>query len=637
MVLFRDCYRRTRQLVTHTLGRFGIAHSMVPPADLAALDAAIQPETRLVIAESPTNPYLFCTDLAALAKNTKARGRIRTLVDATFATPINCRPLDLGVDLVAHSATKYLAGHNDVLAGFVAGPTHLISLIRDLRGILGGVLDPHAAFLVGRGLKTLSVRVLKQNATALEVARFLEAHPAVSRVHYPGLPSHPSHQVAREQMRGFGGVVSFEIAGGRAAASRLVDGCQPRAHRTLPRRRGNADRAAGHHELLRAVRRGARRGGHRPRPRPPQPGHRGIRGPHRGSREPLWPRPEHRLLFVGPARCRRGSRRTNPLPENRPVCRQSSNKSCTFQCLLGPPTGDHDVVEGRRYDASFGVEAIRVWFLRDVIDFVERDRGSEALKRLGERLPDRLADVLDPATLRASSPTDTVPLATGEDALLSLDSIVGDGSGKLLEGIGREIATRFLSHGGAVMTGDLIGTLSRLRVPFEHPFVGVTLQYEIERTPAGFSMSVGATGHPRTTRILRHLATGAILAAQRYAREAGTPKLYGEVRGDRAIVDVVLRATTTQVAVEEPELGPLRRPSRPSMRSVNAAVPESASRGNPVAFLAAGATQHPARVEPRSRPFRVRRRRRFGVRRAAFRLLARDSEPPPKASPKKRK
>ena len=226
VVLFRDCYRRTRQLVTRTLQRFGITHTIVPPADLDALDAAITPATRLVIAESPTNPYLFCTDLAELAARNKARGRIRTLVDATFATPVNCRPLAEGVDLVAHSATKYLAGHNDVLGGFVAGPSHLVSLIRDLRGVLGGVLDPHAAFLVGRGLKTLNVRVEKQNATAHAVARFLEGHPGVSRVYYPGLPSHPSHAIAEKQMRGFGGVVSFEMEGGRQSASRLVDACQ---------------------------------------------------------------------------------------------------------------------------------------------------------------------------------------------------------------------------------------------------------------------------------------------------------------------------------------------------------------------------------------------------------------------------
>lgn len=226
VVLFRDCYRRTRQFVTQTLGRYGIDHSIVEPGDVAGLASAFTPQTRLVIAESPTNPYLHCVDLSLLRDAAKAGNRVRTLVDATFATPANCRPLSFGIDLSLHSATKYLAGHNDVLGGFVAGPSHLISLIRDLRGVLGPVLDPHAAFLIGRGLKTLSLRVAQQNQTAQAVAEMLERHPQVERVHYPGLSSHPSHTVAARQMTGFGGVVSFEVKGGRGAASTVVDGCK---------------------------------------------------------------------------------------------------------------------------------------------------------------------------------------------------------------------------------------------------------------------------------------------------------------------------------------------------------------------------------------------------------------------------
>jgi len=226
VILFRDCYRRTRQFVTQTLSRFGVDHTLINPGSLDEMEQAIGPKTRLVIGESPTNPYLYCTDLSALARIAKGKGRVRTLVDSTFATPVNLRPVEHGVDLVVHSATKYLGGHNDVLGGFVAGPTHLISLVRDLRGVLGATLDPHAAFLIGRGLKTLAVRVEKQNATALSVAEMLEAHPAVERVYYPMLPSHPSHSVAAAQMRGAGGVVSFVVAGGRAAASRVVDACR---------------------------------------------------------------------------------------------------------------------------------------------------------------------------------------------------------------------------------------------------------------------------------------------------------------------------------------------------------------------------------------------------------------------------
>jgi cystathionine gamma-synthase len=226
VVLFSDCYRRTRQLVSKLLARFGVEHTLVPPGDLGALDAAIRPTTKVVIAESPTNPYLYCSDLRQLATIVKRHGRIRTLVDSTFATPMNSRPHEYGIDLVLHSATKYLAGHNDVLGGVVTGSAQLVSLLRDSRGVLGSVLDPHAAFLIGRGLKTLGLRVERQNATALAVARAIEGHASVERVYYPGLESHPSHGVAGAQMRGFGGVVSFQVKGGRAAASRVVDGCR---------------------------------------------------------------------------------------------------------------------------------------------------------------------------------------------------------------------------------------------------------------------------------------------------------------------------------------------------------------------------------------------------------------------------
>lgn len=223
VVLFRDCYRRTRQLVTQTLLRFGVEHSVVDAGDLSAMEQALRPNTRLVVTESPTNPLNFCVDLERLAAIVKAKGRTRTLVDSTFATPINSKPLSLGIDLVLHSATKYLSGHNDVLGGVVAGPSHLISLLRDTRGIVGSVLDPHAAFLIMRGLKTLSLRVERQNENAMALAKALEQHPKVERVFYPWLESHPSFPIASAQMHGGGGVVSFIVRGGRAAASRVVD------------------------------------------------------------------------------------------------------------------------------------------------------------------------------------------------------------------------------------------------------------------------------------------------------------------------------------------------------------------------------------------------------------------------------
>ena len=233
VILYRDCYRMLREFVIEFLGRYGVSHTLLEPGDVAALPDAIRPETRLVLSESPTNPYLTCIDLARVAAACKERrhggpvgGQVRSLIDATCATPFNCRPAAFGIDLVVHSATKYLAGHNDVLAGVVCGPSGLVSVIRDLRGVLGGVCDPHAAFLVGRGMKTLALRVERQNATALAIAERLSMHPRVARVYYPGLVSHPSHSIAKAQMRGFGGVVSFVVKGGLEAARKVVDGAK---------------------------------------------------------------------------------------------------------------------------------------------------------------------------------------------------------------------------------------------------------------------------------------------------------------------------------------------------------------------------------------------------------------------------
>lgn len=226
VVLFRDCYRQTRQFVLKTLAKFGVANTLVEPGDLAGLQAALRPETKLVVSESPTNPYLNCIDLAEVARICKGQRGVRTVIDATFATPINCRPAQYGIDIVVHSATKYLSGHNDVLAGAVAGSNNLVSLIRESRDVLGNVCDPHAAFLVGRGMKTLALRVERQNANALALARFLERHPRVEKVYYPGLESHPSHAVAKRQMSGFGGVVSFVVKDGLEGARKVVDGAR---------------------------------------------------------------------------------------------------------------------------------------------------------------------------------------------------------------------------------------------------------------------------------------------------------------------------------------------------------------------------------------------------------------------------
>jgi cystathionine gamma-synthase len=220
-----DCYRKTRQFCQSFLRRLGIESDQAPMGDYEALEAAIRPHTRLIISESPTNPYLRVADLRRLAAIGKRR-RVKTLIDATFATPINVRPLEHGIDLVVHSATKYLSGHNDIMAGVVIGEAGIIHSLRQSQGVLGGVVEAQTAFLLERGLKTLALRVRQQNQTAQAVAEYLATHPAVERVWYPGLACHPDYEVARSQMAGFGGVVSFTIAGGPTpleAASRFID------------------------------------------------------------------------------------------------------------------------------------------------------------------------------------------------------------------------------------------------------------------------------------------------------------------------------------------------------------------------------------------------------------------------------
>jgi cystathionine gamma-synthase len=225
LVITNDAYRRTRQFCTQFLKRYHVAATVVQAGDYDAMEAALQPNTRLLISESPTNPYLRVLDLERVADIGQRHG-VKTLIDATFATPINQRPIEFGIDLVLHSATKYLGGHNDILAGSIAGSDALISLLRQQLWMFGAVLDPHNAYLLLRGLKTLALRVQRQNETAERMAAFLEAQPAIERVWYPGLISHPDHEVAARQMSGFGGVVTFEVRGDLAATSRFVDALQ---------------------------------------------------------------------------------------------------------------------------------------------------------------------------------------------------------------------------------------------------------------------------------------------------------------------------------------------------------------------------------------------------------------------------
>ena len=225
VVVTDDSYRRTRQFLTQVLHRYGIEVSVVPAGDYEALEDAIRPTTRLLVSESPTNPYNRIVDLERFA-HIGTRHRVKTAIDATFATPFNQRPLEFGIDLVLHSATKYLGGHNDLLAGAVLGSTELVEGIRSLQAVTGAIIDPLAAYLLVRGLKTFALRIARQNDNAQALAEFLAEHPKIIAVHYPGLATHPNHLIARRQMRGFGGVVSFEIAGDLEATSRVVDACR---------------------------------------------------------------------------------------------------------------------------------------------------------------------------------------------------------------------------------------------------------------------------------------------------------------------------------------------------------------------------------------------------------------------------
>jgi cystathionine beta-lyase/cystathionine gamma-synthase len=215
-------YGGTLHLLTDLLPRFGIRSRFVSIEELRKPDEVISGETRLVWFESPINPTLRCVDIAVVANACRARGVI-SVVDNTFATPVNQQPLSLGIDLVMHSATKYLNGHSDVTAGVLAGPAALLGPVQQARKMIGTILEPHAAYALGRGLKTLTVRMARHNLTAMAVAQWLAADPRVKTVYYPGLPDYPDHEIARKQMRGFGGMMCLDVGGGYEGAARFFD------------------------------------------------------------------------------------------------------------------------------------------------------------------------------------------------------------------------------------------------------------------------------------------------------------------------------------------------------------------------------------------------------------------------------
>ncbi len=221
LVITADSYRKTRVFVREFLAKFSIEHTVCDPS-VDGIIAACTDATKLIITESPTNPYLNCIDLERLVAFAKPK-RIKTLIDATLATPFNLRPLEFGIDLVVHSCTKYLGGHNDLMAGVVIGKEPIITAIRDFQGMFGALCSPFNAYLLIRGLKTFAVRMRQHNASGLKIAQFLENHAKVEQVWYPGLASHPKHAVAAKQMTGFGGLISFTIRGSLEDASRVID------------------------------------------------------------------------------------------------------------------------------------------------------------------------------------------------------------------------------------------------------------------------------------------------------------------------------------------------------------------------------------------------------------------------------
>lgn len=222
IVITDDSYKKTLEFCKSYLKQFDIGCTIIPFGDYEVIEKAIRKNTRFLFSESPTNPYLNIFDLVKI-KKIADKHNVLTLIDSTFSTPLNQRPIEFGMDLVLQSATKYLGGHNDILAGAVLGRTDLIDTIRNLHKSMGGLIDPHCCYLLLRGLKTFPLRVKQQNESALKIAQFLENHSRIKRVYYPFLQSHPHYKIAKKQMSGGGGVVTFEIKGNLSRAKRFLD------------------------------------------------------------------------------------------------------------------------------------------------------------------------------------------------------------------------------------------------------------------------------------------------------------------------------------------------------------------------------------------------------------------------------
>ncbi len=222
----KTLYGCTFAYLTHGLTRYGVEVDLIDTSNLEEVKVHLKSNTVAVYLETPANPNLKITDIAAVAEIAHAfNPAIKVVCDNTFASPALQRPLELGADVVLHSATKYLNGHGDVIAGFVAGSQDFITEVKmfGLKDMTGATMDPFAAYLILRGLKTLELRVARHCESAAKVAAFLKAHPAVEKVYYPGLKDHPGHEIAARQMQGFGGIVSFEVRGGKEAGMKLVN------------------------------------------------------------------------------------------------------------------------------------------------------------------------------------------------------------------------------------------------------------------------------------------------------------------------------------------------------------------------------------------------------------------------------
>lgn len=215
-------YGQTLNFFKHELPKYGMSARFAPIDDLYELRKIVSEKTKLIYFETPTNPNIQVVDIERVVQQAKSLG-IKTILDNTFASPVNQQPLSMGVDVVIHSATKYIGGHSDVLAGVIVGKKDFVAQCRKRSQIYGPTLDPFNVFLLLRSLATLEIRVLRQNENALKLAEFLKNHPKINAVHYPGLPDNPYHELAKKQMNGFGGMIAIDVKGGKADAMKVVD------------------------------------------------------------------------------------------------------------------------------------------------------------------------------------------------------------------------------------------------------------------------------------------------------------------------------------------------------------------------------------------------------------------------------